>query len=288
MATSIVEAIIGGVSVINPHEFPWVVGVRTEFGKCGGSIITKNLVMTAAHCLFNSKKELVQEISILMGHSDISSSLIKKHKVKSILIHPQYKEMKRSFDEYTVIIDYNDIALLRLSKDIEFNFFVEPVALPNEGILDDYGGLMIAAGWGFSLDLTSEINFFKNQSILVNEKQQFIIQRAVDPHNLMKLKMIQSECTDDLDNGYNEFCAAGRKQPIIQGTCNGDSGSPLMTKRNGRIEIIGIASKSHCFGSNNAFVNVGRFTTWIRKNLETFVDPYLNLDNSIANQSHHM
>ena len=272
-----VEAIIGG-SFANPHEFPWIVGVLDNSGKCGGTIISKNLVITAAHCVSRIDETYNDELFIYMGHSDLTSSFIRKVKVKSILIHPQYIDT----------IHYNDIALLRLSKDIKFNFFVEPIALPNEGILDDYDGLMIAAGWGFSLDLTNEIDFFKNQSISVKEKQEFIIQRAVDPHNLMKLKMILSECTDDLDNGYNEFCAAGRKQPIIQGTCNGDSGSPLMRKINGRIEIIGIASKSNCFGSNNAFVNVGRFTTWIRKNLETFVDPYLNLDNSIANQSHHI
>ena len=87
---SIVEAIIGGESVLNPHEFPWMVGVRTKSGKCGGSIITKNLIMTAAHCIFNSKtQELNQEISILMGHSNISSALIKKESVKSVLVHPQ-------------------------------------------------------------------------------------------------------------------------------------------------------------------------------------------------------
>ena len=270
-----VEAIIGG-SFANPHEYPWIVGILDKTGKCGGTIISKNLVITAAHCVSRIEETYNDELFIYMGHSDLASSYIRKEKVKSILIHPQYINT----------ITYNDIALLRLSKDIEFNDFVFPIALPNEGISVDYDKLMIAAGWGFSLDLTNEINFFKNQSILVKEKQDFIIQRAVDPHNLMKLKMILSECTKELDNGVNEFCAAGRKQPIIQGTCNGDSGSPLMTKRNGRIEIVGIASKSHCFGSNNVFVNVGRFTTWIQRNWEKFVDPYLNLDNSIVNQSH--
>ena len=127
LATSIVEAIIGGISVNNPHEFPWVVGVRTEFGKCGGSIITKNLVMTAAHCLFNSKRELVQEISILMGHSDVSSSLIKKHKVESILIHPEFGNKKY----------YNDVALLRLSKNLGFDNSVQPIGLPRNGITGD-------------------------------------------------------------------------------------------------------------------------------------------------------
>ena len=124
---SIVEAIIGGESVLNPHEFPWMVGVRTKSGKCGGSIITKNLVMTAAHCLFNSKKELNKEISVLMGHSDISSALIKKESIKSILVHPQHGIKKY----------YNDVALLRLSKDLEFDNTVQPIALSNDDITGD-------------------------------------------------------------------------------------------------------------------------------------------------------
>ena len=124
---SIVEAIIGGESVLNPHEFPWMVGVRTKSGKCGGSIITKNLVMTAAHCIFNSKKELNREISILMGHSDISSAFIKKRSVESVLVHPQNDNKQY----------YNDVALLRLTKDLEFDNSVQPIALPNNGITGD-------------------------------------------------------------------------------------------------------------------------------------------------------
>ena len=124
---SIVEAIIGGESVVNPHEFPWVVGVRTKSGKCGGTIITKNLVMTAAHCVFNSAKELNKDISVLMGHSDISSTLIKKEKVQSILVHPQHHIKKY----------YNDVALLRLSKDLEFDNTIQSIALSNDDITGD-------------------------------------------------------------------------------------------------------------------------------------------------------
>ena len=125
---SIVEAIIGGESVLNPHEFPWMVGVRTKSGKCGGSIITKNLVMTAAHCVFNSKtQELKQEISILMGHSNISSALIKKESVGSVLVHPQNDNKQY----------YNDVTLLRLTKDLEFDNSIQPIALSNNGITGD-------------------------------------------------------------------------------------------------------------------------------------------------------
>ena len=127
LATSIVEAIIGGISVVNPHEFPWVVGVRTKSGKCGGTIITKNLVMTAAHCLFNSKNELDKDVSILYGHSDISSALIKRQRVESTLVHPQHGNKKY----------YNDVALLRLSKDLEFDNSVQPIGLPKNGMTGD-------------------------------------------------------------------------------------------------------------------------------------------------------
>ena len=46
----LVEAIIGG-SFAKPHEYPWIVGVVDNSGKCGGTIISKNLVITAAHCV---------------------------------------------------------------------------------------------------------------------------------------------------------------------------------------------------------------------------------------------
>ena len=88
----------------------------------------KNLVMTATHCIFNSKtQELNQEISILMGHSNISSALIKKESVKSVLVHPQND--KKQY--------YNDVALLRLTKDLEFDNSVQPIALSNNGITGD-------------------------------------------------------------------------------------------------------------------------------------------------------
>ena len=274
----LVQAIIGG-SRANPHEFPWIVQVLDKgYGyRCGGTIIAKNLVITAAHCVTHIDKYYNSELFIYMGHSDLTSSPIKKEKVKAILIHPQYKEMRRSFDKYTQILDYNDIALLRLSKDIEFNNFVQPIALPNEGIIGDYDGLMFAAGWGFALDLKEKTNFFKNESIPFQEKDEFIQKRAGYQHNLMKLKMILSECPQGQFLGDIGFCTAGREEPSIQGICNGDSGSPLMTKINGRIQIIGVASASFCYGPNNVFVNVGIFVPWIQKNLDKFVDPNYNL-----------
>ena len=281
----LVQAIIGG-SRAKPHEFPWIVQVLDSRKDCGGTIIAKNLVITAAHCVDHIDKYYNDELFIQMGHSDLKSSLIKKEKVKSILIHPQYIDMSHSYNRstrtYEQTFDYNDIALLRLSKDIEFNNFVQPIALPNEGIIGDYDGLMIVAGWGLALDLKEKIDFFKNESISFEEKDDFIQwKRGAYQQNLMKLNMTLSECSNHSTiPGDIGFCTAGREEPSIQGVCNGDSGSPLMTKINGQIQIIGIASASWCFGPTNVFVNISIYVPWIRKNLDKFVDPpnpYYNL-----------
>ena len=95
--------------------------------KCGGTIIAKNLVITAAHCLFNSKNEFDKDVSILFGHSDISSALIKRQRVESTLVHPQHANKKY----------FNDVALLRLSKDLEFDDSVQPIGLPTSPLTGD-------------------------------------------------------------------------------------------------------------------------------------------------------
>ena len=48
-----VEAIFGGENA-DPHEFPWIVKINMDSCKhkfCGGSIISENIILTAAHCV---------------------------------------------------------------------------------------------------------------------------------------------------------------------------------------------------------------------------------------------
>lgn len=50
--------IFGGTETI-PHEFPWnVVLYRNGRFSCGGSLISKQHVLTAAHCAEYSKNEM--------------------------------------------------------------------------------------------------------------------------------------------------------------------------------------------------------------------------------------
>ena len=129
--------------------------------------------------------------------------------------------------------------------------------------------MIIIAGRGRTVNLnkyTSSINNFSN-----NERYDWILGKSVSSRNLRKLKMKISKCSVRFEN--YEFCTAGLESSN-QSFCIGDSGSSMIKRRNGKFEIVGIASRSYCFGSTNVFVDVSKFLPWIQKNLEKFVDPH--------------
>jgi hypothetical protein len=164
-----VDAIIGGEDVTKPHEYPWMVGIvtydvendqPTNFGSCGGAIISENMILTAAHCVEDgwSESDRGREYSkktgifVKIGHS-LSSQRISV-KVKSKLIHPNYGSFEKHQYAY-------DIALLELSEDLKFNEEIQPIALPEENVdetnyLDKSRSKLLVAGWGTTFDIPND------------------------------------------------------------------------------------------------------------------------------------
>ncbi|KAH8026905.1 hypothetical protein HPB51_026240 [Rhipicephalus microplus] len=78
---------------------------------CGGALITKQVVLSAAHCFYNANDT---EFFVRMGSLDISKSRVRgamtmtvERKVKKVHIHPAYNGKQQN----------NDVALLLLHKD---------------------------------------------------------------------------------------------------------------------------------------------------------------------------
>ena len=164
-----VDAIIGGDSVTKPHEYPWMVGIETydvendqptNWGFCGGVIISENMILTAAHCVQDgwSESDRGREYSkntgifIEIGHSSSSERI--SVRVKSKLIHPNHG----NFEKYQYAYD---IALLELSEDLEFNEEIQPIALPEENVneknyLDKSRSRFLVAGWGSTFDIPND------------------------------------------------------------------------------------------------------------------------------------
>ena len=107
---------------------------------------------------------------------------------------------------------------------------------------------------------------------------------GIEPENLMKLQLHlhQGERYGfgvQLDKS-KLICARG-VIPQIQGSCGGDSGSPLIWFDNvtGRHQVIGIVSFGYksCVNIHpDIFTRVSPYISWIEKNLPDFVDPHHN------------
>lgn len=129
-------------STVLPKEFPHMAALgflqnNTILWNNGGTLISDRYVVTASHSVYTDEFGFV--VHVRLGALDLTINPLVKDcpedfKVIEIIQHPDYNSV--SF--------YNDIALLRLDRRVEFNPFIRPACLPSSSSVPHY--LMIL-GW---------------------------------------------------------------------------------------------------------------------------------------------
>ncbi|MDT8286447.1 MAG: serine protease [Elusimicrobiales bacterium] len=121
--------IVGGMEA-QKGEFPFIVSLRSSWGShfCGGSLIKKGWVLTAAHCVEGG---YLKGISIGL-HNQYDTEGVEKFTAEKVITHPGWNSNTME----------NDFALVKLSGDSSF----EPIKLNSREI----GGSVnfVTAGWG--------------------------------------------------------------------------------------------------------------------------------------------
>lgn len=197
--------IIGGQPAAQ-GRWPWMVALHDLEGKqfhCGGSVISSQFILTAAHCLEKNLKVAVAGEHNL-GASDGSEQ---ERNVVETIMHPLYMGGSTP----------HDIAILKLDKPLEFNELVRPVCIAEKSAELEIGRNTSITGWGLTEPPNSR--FGNDRSIL---------QEAVVPVVDMQ---ICKKSYGGLE-GYEVICAGYAEGGVD--TCNGDSGGPLVAKEDGR------------------------------------------------------
>eukprot|EP00095_Tigriopus_kingsejongensis_P004782 maker-scaffold77_size404793-snap-gene-2.14 protein:Tk04782 transcript:maker-scaffold77_size404793-snap-gene-2.14-mRNA-1 annotation:"chymotrypsinogen 2-like" len=121
-------------------QFPWQAGIRTKDSKfiyCGGTLITRELVLTAAHC-FNSINE--SNIEVVLGEHDIAANHngTRIVPVAKIIRHPKFNTFAM----------HHDIALLQLQDKVKLSKVLIPACLPCNRFETYSGWEVWTSGWG--------------------------------------------------------------------------------------------------------------------------------------------
>ena len=190
--------------------------IRTKYGRvfCSGTLITKQFLVTAAHC-FNKVKP-----------SDLTLVLGNVFKVYSRSVHHEVRKVDKvvARGDFELRSYNNDIALVKMDRPVEWSEAVRPLCLPEaSGQEDDYTGDMAdVIGWG-------RLQYNGKTASRLREAAVPVISQRQCRH---ESKYSSEEITD------NMICA-GFKDAHID-ACQGDSGGPLIKKEKNFKMLIGI------------------------------------------------
>jgi trypsin len=231
------------------EDNPWQVALlyayesnneRAQF--CGGSMISKEWVLTAAHCIDTRYKADV--IDVLTGTQSLVEGGVRS-KVERYRVHPKFKKTGRASPK-----DYDyDIALLKIDPtgpELKGLPIVGASEVSAAGVAD--GAMVHVTGWGMS---------------------------ELRPQGTITLQQVDIPLTNNdvcnLPRSYNKLITvnmlcAGERQGG-KDACRGDSGGPATVLIAGQRRLLGVVSTgADCAKPDKygIYTRVARFNDWIR------------------------
>lgn len=246
--------IVGGVDATK-GAYPWQISYQWKTSKsgdihmCGGTILSSEWILTAAHCIDKSMIKYFKFQVVAGEHNlQIKDVFEQESLIDEFIVHPGYS------DDDTM----NDIALLRLKTPLRFNDRVQPACLPKSDMRNKLyadGVKTILSGWG-ELD---------PKGIFESQKEG----RSPDILQATSFPIVDTATCNTRGRYYGRvrkgmFCAGFLAGGVD--ACQGDSGGPLVEEVDGHIIVVGVVSwGAGCAQRNKpgVYTNVLDFMPWI-------------------------
>merc|ERR1711988_855237 len=234
------DRIVGGFEA-QENQWPWQVALFIDDAWfCGGSIISENYVLTAAHCADGASY-----FDIMAGAHNVRESS-----------EPNRVEVT-SYNGWTwALWNSNDLsgdlALIGLPSPMPMNDYISTSCLPATGETPAVGSLVTVTGWGKPSDSAGGI------SPVLREVRDIPVMTNADCNAVYGIVGDGVVCIDT---------AGGR------GSCNGDSGGPLVQKVGGKaagdqwtqVGIVSFGASAGCeVGMPAGFTRTEYYLDWIK------------------------
>ncbi|KAM7299840.1 clotting factor G beta subunit [Ixodes scapularis] len=266
--------IAGGTNAAR-DSYPFAVAIfrdklTVENFRCGGTLITRSVVLSAAHCFYNTPNDTqylarIGDVKI----SEESEDPPVQRNVTSVLVHPDYNERQH----------YADVALLILDRSALRQDLTRPLAcLPNAAAEPDKDQAIVL-GWGHNA-------FGGRVQTHLQEVKVPLVANDVCNESYSSLQNYVREFPRGINN---DFVCAGNITEGGVDACQQDSGGPLVirTTRNAEhvLEVIGIVSFGVGCGSANfpgVYARVSTYRDWIlNKMSQVLPDSQIGLNSEL-------
>ncbi|XP_077303197.1 serine protease 33-like [Lithobates pipiens] len=237
--------IVGGTDALD-GEWPWQVSLQhANIHICGGSLISPQWVLSAAHCLEGPLE--VELLKVYLGPYKLFGSIPSTFvDVESFIVN----------ENYTKTGDIGDIALLKLAHPVTYDKYIMPICLPSSSVTFPCGMECWVTGWG----TTSYYGDSPIDGILQKVMTPLIDYKTCD----LMYHVNSNENSNTVIIQDEKICSGYRNG--LKDACQGDSGGPLVCKVHGIWYQVGVVSwGEECAAPNRpgVYTLVTAYQAWI-------------------------